>query len=322
MRGRASTLAPGVIPALLVVYLVWGSTYLAIRVAIETLPGFTMAGARFLIAGALLVAWGVWRGGRLASWRQLAPTIGIGALLLLGGNGGVVWAEHRISSGAAALLVAVEPVWVALLAPAMTGAARAGWRTFAGLALGIAGVATLVVDPSGLDAGRVDPWGAVAVVLAALSWAVGSLWSVRADLPKSRAVATGQQMLAGGLLLALFGGASGEWRALDPARFSAPSLLAFAYLVLFGSILAFTAYGFLLRSTPPSVVATYAFVNPVVAVVLGWAVLDEPLGARVAGASAMILASVALIFGEHGRGGGAAPGRTPAEELCDAPPTA
>jgi drug/metabolite transporter (DMT)-like permease len=129
-------------------------------------------------------------------------------------------------------------------------------------------------------------------------------------------------MLAGGLLLALAGAATGEWRALDPARFSAPSLAAFGYLVLFGSILAFTAYGFLLRSTPPSVVATYAFVNPVVAVVLGWAVLDEPLGARVAAASAMILAAVALIFGEHGGGGGAAAGRAPVEEMCEAPPAA
>lgn len=320
MRRSAATLAPGVIPALLVVYLVWGSTYLAIRLAIETLPGFTMAGARFLIAGAVLFAWGLWRGGRPGSWRQLGPTFGIGALLLLGGNGGVVWAEHRISSGTAALLVAVEPVWIALLAPALTGASRAGWKTFGGLALGIAGVATLVIDPSGLDPTSVDPWGAAAVVFAALSWAIGSLWSVRANLPSSRAVATGQQMVAGGLLLAMAGGATGEWQRLDPARFSVASLLAFGYLVVFGSIVAFSAYGFLLRSTPPSVVATYAFVNPVVAVLLGWAVLDEPLDWRVAGASAMILASVALIFGEHGEGRSRAASRAPADELCESPP--
>jgi drug/metabolite transporter (DMT)-like permease len=318
MSRRASSLAPGVIPALLVVYLVWGSTYLAIRLAIETLPGFTMAGVRFVIAGALLLGWGLWRGGSLGSWRQLPTTLGIGALLLLGGNGGVVWAEYRISSGAAALLVAVEPVWVALLAPAVTGAARAGWRTYSGLALGIGGVAALVLDPTGLDGSRVDPWGAVAVVVAALSWALGSLWTVRADLPTSRAVATGQQMIAGGLLLAFAGAATGEWAALDATRFSTSSLLAFGYLVVFGSIVAFTAYGFLLRAAPPSVVATYAFVNPVVAVLLGWLIVDESLSWRVAGASVMILGSLSLIFGEHGKGGRPLP--TPTEEICEAPP--
>jgi len=318
VSARARTLAPGVVPALLVVYLVWGSTYLAIRLAIETLPGFTMAGARFLVAGALLLAWGLWRGGRLGGRQQLVPTIGIGALLLLGGNGGVVWAEYRISSGVAALLVAIEPVWIALLAPALTGAARAGWRTYAGLVLGMAGVAALVFEPSGGDSSGVDPWGALAVVLASLSWALGSLWSVRADLPRSRAVATGQQMLAGGLMLALVGGVGGEWRALDAARFSTASLLALGYLIVFGSIVAFTAYGFLLRSAPPSVVATYAFVNPVVAVLLGWLVVDETLDARVAVASALILGSLALIFGEHGGSGRPAP--SPTEEVCETPP--
>lgn len=320
MNRAVRGLEPGVVPALLVVYFVWGSTYLAIRVAIETLPGFTMAGARFVAAGALLLAWGLARGGRLATKRQLLPTIGIGALLLLGGNGGVVWAEHHISSGTAALLVATEPVWVALLAPIMTGAARAGWRTFVGLALGIAGVGALVVDPSGIDASRVDPWGALAVVVASLSWAVGSLWSVRADLPSSRAASTGQQMLAGGVLLAAFGASTGEWHAVDPSRFSTASLVAFGYLVVFGSIVAFTAYSFLLRAAPPSMVATYAFVNPVVAVVLGWIVLDEPLGWRVAGASILILAAVALIFSEPGERGESAASSVPIEEICEAPP--
>lgn len=314
-RPRGS-LAQGVVPALLVVYLVWGSTYLAIRVAIETLPGFTMAGARFLIAGVLLLGWGLWRGGSLGSWRQLGPTIGIGALLLLGGNGGVVWAEHRIDSGVAALLVAIEPVWVALLAPVMVGSLRSGWRSIAGLALGFGGVSALVVDPRGLDPTSVDLWGALAVVLASLSWALGSLWTVRADLPVSRAVATGQQMLAGGLLLSLAGALSGEWRQIDPARFSMSSLVAFGYLIVFGSIVAFSAYGFLVRAAPPNVVATYAFVNPMVAVLLGWLIAGEPLGWRVAGASVLILAALALIFRDtHQRSRRAAP----IEELSETP---
>lgn len=310
------SLAPGVVPALLVVYLVWGSTYLAIRVAIETLPGFTMAGARFLVAGALLLGWGVWRGGSVGSWRQLGPTVGIGALLLLGGNGGVVWAQYRIDSGVAALLVAIEPVWVALLAPAMLGVRRSGWRSIAGLALGIGGVAALVVDPGGVDPTSVDLWGALAVVLAALSWAVGSLWTVRADLPSSRAVATGQQMVAGGLLLAVAGALRGEWSRIDPGSFSTASVAAFGYLVVFGSIVAFSAYGFLLRSAPPGVVATYAFVNPMVAVLLGWLVAGEQLGWRVAGAAVAILAALGLIFRENGR-----KSRRPAslEEICETP---
>jgi drug/metabolite transporter (DMT)-like permease len=294
--------AAGLVPALLTVYFVWGSTYLAIRFAIETLPAFSMAGVRFLVAGALLYAWGRWRGGAPPTPVQLLPSLGIGALLLLGGNGGVVWAQHRIPSGAAALLVASEPVWIALLAPLVIAGARAGWRTFAGLALGVGGVAALVLDLEGLPNERIDSLGAMAVVAAALSWAIGSLWTARARLPESRAVATGSQMLLGGTLLTLAGGAAGEWTRIDVAGFSTRSLLAFSYLVVFGSILAFSAYAYLLRVAPPSLVATYAFVNPVVAVWLGWLFAHEPLGWRVGVASLLILGALLLIFGENGVG--------------------
>jgi len=293
------SLSGGVAVALLIVYFVWGSTYLAIRVAIETLPGFTMAGARFLLAGALLYAWGRWRGGAPPRREHLLPTLTLGALLLLGGNGGVVWAEHRIGSGIAALLVAVEPVWVALLAPLVAKTGRTSWKTFLGLGLGLVGVAALVLDPRGSDPSSVDLLGALAIVLAALSWAVGSLWTLRAQLPASRAVATGAQMLAGGALLVVGGGLAGEWPAVEAARFSTASLVAFAYLVVFGSVIAFSAYGYLLRTAAPNIVATYAFVNPIVAVLLGWAVLSEPIGWRVAVATAVILGALALIFGDQ-----------------------
>lgn len=299
MPAERRLLSAGVVAALLVVYLVWGSTYLAIRIAIETLPGFTMAAVRFLVAGAILYLWGRRTGGAAptrAEWLRLA---GIGALLLLGGNGGVVWAEHRIGSGVAALLVAIEPVWVALLAPMVIGAKRSGLVTAAGLALGVGGVAALVLRRAGDEATRADPAGAVAVVIASLCWALGSLWSVRGGLPASRTVSVGGQMLAGGAFLAAAGAVTGEWSTIEPGGFSARSITALLYLVTFGSIAAFSAYTYLLQKTPPLVASTYAFVNPLVAVVLGWLFADEAVGARVALATLLILGAVALIFGDE-----------------------
>ncbi len=318
----------GVALALATVYLVWGSTYLAIRFAIETLPTFTMAGSRFLLAGALLYGYARATGSRRPSARGWGSAAVIGALLLLGGNGAVVWAEHRIPSGIAALLVAVEPVFIALLAPLVLGGRRPGGRALAGLLAGILGVATLVVEPQGLAATSVDLLGSVVVVLGALSWALGSLWSVRARPVASPVLAIGMQMLAGGLLLVLVGGAAGEWGALSWRAFSTRSLAAFGYLVVMGSIVAFSAYGYLLRHARPSVVATYAFVNPVVAVLLGWLLAGENLTWRVAASAALILAALALILGER-EGGGAnrrasppVPAAMPAEESHGSEPTA
>jgi drug/metabolite transporter (DMT)-like permease len=305
---RPNRVAGGVVLALAIVYIVWGSTYLAIRFAIETLPAFTMAGLRFLLAGGILYAWARAKGTPRPAARQWRPAALIGLLLLLGGNGGVVWAEHRIPSGVAALLVAVEPVWIALLAPAISGARRAGRRVALGLAAGLVGVTVLVLDPTGgLDPTSIDFLGATAVVLAALSWALGSLVATRADLPRSAALATGMQMLVGGSALLAAGGLAGEWGEIDPSTFSARSLAAFGYLVVAGSIVAFSAYTYLLRNVRPTVVATYAFVNPVVAVLLGWLVAAEPLTWRVAASSALILLAVALIFSDHGERGEAAP---------------
>ena len=299
---RRLGLGSGVVLALLVVYLVWGSTYLAIRFAIETLPTFSMAGMRFLIAGAALYLWARAQGApppRRAHW---LPSFGIGALLLLGGNGAVVWSEHRIPSGIAALVVAVEPVAIALLAPLILGHRRPGLRAVAGLTAGVAGVAILVVDPRGLDPTSVDLAGTLAVVLGALSWALGSLWSVRAALPESRAMASALQMLLGGTLLLGAGGLAGEWSRWSFDQTSLRSLAAFGYLVVFGSIVAFSAYAYLMRAAPPNVASTYAFVNPVVAVLLGWLVAGEPLNWRVGVSSVLILAAVATMILSESRG--------------------
>ena len=294
-RGR--TLA-----ALLAVYLVWGSTYLAIRFAITSLPTFSMAGARYLIAGALLYGWGRLRGGKRPEARTLVPIAVIGALLLVGGNGLVVWAEHRIASGIAALLIATEPLWIALLVPLVTRGRRPGLRTWAGIAIGLAGVFVLVGGFGGMGSGGIDVAGAFAVVAASFFWALGSLYSTRARLPASPWIATGSQMLAGGALLALLGGLNGEWAAFEPAKVTAPALWAFAYLVTFGSIVAFMAYAYLLRNARPTVVSTYAFVNPIIAVLLGWWVVGEPVSARVVVAGALILAAlVAILYDEPKR---------------------
>ncbi len=284
--------------ALGIVYLVWGSTYLAIRVAIQTLPPFLMAATRFLVAGAVLFALAAPRGDRAgdrlgpAQWRATAI---IGAALLLGGNGGVVWAEQRIPSGVAALLVATLALWMTLLDRLVFGR-RIPRRAVVGLGLGLGGLALLV---GRIDQGGVDPLGAAVCALASLSWAAGSLYARTAPVPHRPLVATSMQMLAGGALLAIVGLAAGELRTAHQASFSTASLVALGYLIVFGSLIAFSAYVWLLRHAPTSLVATYAYVNPVVAVLLGRALLEEPVTPRMAFAGAIIVSAVALIAGSH-----------------------
>jgi drug/metabolite transporter (DMT)-like permease len=289
-QARASALKVAI--ALAAVYVIWGSTYLAIRFAIETLPPFLMAAARFLVAGGLLYGWARFKGAprpSLAHWRSAAL---IGMFLLLGGNGGVVWAEQRVDSGLAALLVSTEPLWIVLLVWLRPGGQRPGLRVISGLLLGFAGL-LLLVKPS--PTGGIDPVGAAVIVLAALSWAWGSLYSQRARLPESPLVTTGMQMLCGGVLLSLASLAAGEPAGFDPAAVSLRSVLALGYLVVFGALVGFTAYVWLLRAAPPVLVSTYAYVNPVVAVFLGWILANEPLTTGTLVAAAVILSGVALI---------------------------
>ncbi len=277
------------------VYIIWGSTYLGIRFAIETLPPFLMSGVRFLIAGGLLYGWVLLRGAPRPGRRAWLAAGTVGALLLLGGNGAVTWAEQTVPSGLAALLIATEPLWITLLDWARPGGTRPGPRAAGGLALGFVGVALLVGPVALGDAGGVDPVGAVVVVLAALSWAAGSLYALYAPLPSWGLQATGMQMLAGGALLTGAGLLSGEWGEVDLAGVSLRSALAFLYLLFFGSLVAFSAYAWLIKVAPPSRVATYAYVNPVVAVFLGWALAGESVTLRTVVAAAIIVTAVALI---------------------------
>ncbi len=296
---RASALQVAV--ALGAVYLIWGSTYLAIRFAIETIPPFLMAAARYLAAGGMLYVWSRLRGAprpRLIHWRS---AVLLGGLLLLLGNGGVVWAEQRVSSGLAALLVSTEPLWIVLFVW-MRDHGRPGGRVLAGLLLGFTGL-VLLVRP-GSSTGGIDLLGVAAVMVASVSWAWGSLHGQRAKLPPSPLLGTAMQMVSGGGLLLLASAITGEPARFHLAAVSARSALSLAYLIVFGALIAFTAYVWLLKAAPPVLVSTYAYVNPLVAVFLGWAVAGEPITRATLIAAAVILAGVALISSAQGRGTG------------------
>ena len=281
--------------ALAAVYVVWGSTYLAIRYAVETLPPFSMAGVRFLIAGGLLYGWARLRGTPRPApvhWRSAAV---VGGLLLLGGNGIVVWAEQFVDSGLTALLVSTTPLWMVLLYWLFQGGTRPGPRLIAGLVLGFVGVAMLANPGAGPGSGQVGLFAAVLLVFASLCWASGSLYSRRAPLPSSPLLATGMEMISGGVLLLGLGLATGEPGRFDPAAVSAASVAGFLYLIFFGSLIGFTAYIWLLKAAPPSLASTYAYINPMVAVFLGWAFAGEPVTSRTLLSAAVIVAGVALI---------------------------
>ena len=278
--------------ALAVVYVVWGSTYLGILYAIDTIPVFLSMGIRFVIAGGLLYLWAVWRGdvkGDRVRRRQWLAAAVVGGLLFVGGNGLVAWSETRVDTGIAALLIAAVPLWMALFDRVANGQGLSR-SALLGLLVGFGGVA-LLAWPSGPS--RIDALGALALLVSGAAWAAGSLVARGAPLPRRPLLSSGMQMFAGGVLLLLVGSASGE--LAEVGRPSLTSVLAMIYLVVFGSWLAFSAYTWLLQVAPTSVVSTYAYVNPVVAVFLGWAVLSEPLSFRTVAAGAIILGAVALI---------------------------
>jgi drug/metabolite transporter (DMT)-like permease len=287
------------------VYLIWGSTYLGIKYAIDTLPPFLMGGGRFLIAGAALIIWALVAGEERPSRAHWISAAVIGGLLFLGGNGGVVWAEQYIPSGLTALLVATEPLWVVLLNWARHGGTSPSGKTMIGLLIGFAGIWLLTGSAGLADRGGMGIVGSVVVIAAAFSWALGSVYTQRTQLPASPLLASGMQMLMGGALLTLAGTLSGEWTRLASGSVSALSISAFFYLIIFGSIIAFTAYSWLLRTVSPARAATYAYVNPIVAVILGWALASEPLTIRIILAAGVIVGSVVLInYGSQKRAGG------------------
>jgi drug/metabolite transporter (DMT)-like permease len=279
--------------ALGIVYVVWGSTYLAIRVAVETMPPLLMGAGRFLTAGVLLYAIARFRGApsvRSMSRKQLGASWLVGSLLVAGGNGVVNVAEQYIPSSLAALVISSVPLWVVVMRR-VTGE-RVPVLTLASVGVGFCGVALLLLPGGATD--NTKPIGFVLVVFAAFSWALGSFSSRRMPLHGDALLSTSVQMAGGGLTMLVLGLALGETGDLHPARFSADSLLAFAYLIFIGSLVAYTAYVWLLQNAPISKVTTYAYVNPVVAIFLGWSILSEKVTATTLIGAAVIISSVAV----------------------------
>ena len=285
------------VAAFAAVYIFWGSTYLAIKYAIETLPPFLMAGSRFVLAGSILYIWARFsKDYEKPSFKHWRTSFIVGTLLLLGGNGGVVIAQHYISSSLAALLVATEPFWIVLLSWLWLKGARPNWKVALGLLIGFVGVYLLIGGQgNSSENGSGQIFGAFLVVAAAFSWATGSMYGLRATTPKSSALTAGMQMLSGGLVLTLVGFLKGEWATFNIADVSTNSWFALAYLIIFGSLIGFTAYSWLLKNAQPAMVATYAYVNPVIAVFLGWLIAGESFTAQMLVGAAVIVGSVALI---------------------------
>jgi drug/metabolite transporter (DMT)-like permease len=277
------------------VYLIWGSTYLGIKYAIETLPPFLFAGSRFLIAGLILYLWARLRGASAPSPVNWRAALIIGGLLLLGGNGAVVIAERTVPSGLAALLIATEPLMIVLFDWARPSGRRPGGKVWFGLALGLIGMFILVGPANIMGQSHINLFGAGLLIAGSFSWAAGSLYATKAPVASSPLLAAGMQMLAGGALLFATGLAAGEASQFALSNVSLRSAGAYFYLIIFGSLIAFTAYSWLLRVTPPSLASTYAYVNPVVAVILGWALAGEPLTARTMLAAAVIVSAVVII---------------------------
>jgi drug/metabolite transporter (DMT)-like permease len=276
--------------ALLALYLIWGSTYLAIRFAVETMPPFPMGGLRFLMSGVLLFVILRLRGSLPPHRPQVFAAALLGVLLIGGGNGTVVWAAQRVPSGITAVLIATVPLWLVLLDWVRPGGRRPPARALLGVLIGFGGILLLVGVRD--FSGAVDPLGAAVILAGAVLWSAGSLFSRGAALPESPLMTTSMQMLAGGLFLSLLGALTGQWAQFDVVAVSTRSWLAFFYLLIFGGLVAFSSYVWLIRVAPTAIVSTYAYVNPIVAIFLGSLLADEPVTLRTATAAAVILAAV------------------------------
>lgn len=284
-----------IIAAFASIYLVWGSTYLAIRYAVETMPPFVMGGARFLVSGALLYAWARYKGAPKPTRLHWRNAVIAGAFLLLGGNGAVVWAEQYVPSGLTALLVSILPFWLVIIEWARPPRRRPSGLVLAGLVLGFIGIIVLIGPGNISGNGDIPLLGALVLILGSLSWAIGSFWSRDAKLPESGLLTTGMEMLGGGVLLLIAGALSGELGRLDIHNVSKASTIGLLYLITFGSLIGFTSYIWLLDKVSPARLGTYAYVNPIVAVLLGWAIAGESLTIRTGVAAAIVICAVALI---------------------------
>lgn len=290
------------VTAFAAIYLVWGSTYLGMHVAIETMPPFLMAAGRFGIAGALLFVWVRIRGMAMPTRRQWIENGAAGAMMLVGGNGLVAWSLHYVPSGVAALIIAISPIFFVLIEWAWPGGIRPSPLTFVGLALGFGGAAWLAAPwENGAGEHAVHVGGLLALVGACVLWPLASIYAKHLKNPVTPFMASAVQMLGGGIGLAVVSCVAGEWTSFEVTAVSARSWWAFVYLVLIGSLVGFSTFVWLMKNTTPARVSTYAYVNPVVAVFLGWLILDEHVDARTIWSAAVIIAGVVLITWQKGR---------------------
>jgi drug/metabolite transporter (DMT)-like permease len=282
--------------ALLALYIVWGSTYLAIRFAVETIPPFMSAGLRFLVSGAILLIWRRAAGDAMPTPRQWRSTAIVGIFLLLGGNGLVSFAEQYVPSGIAALIIGSMPLWLVSIEAVRPGGVKPNWPAIIGLIVGFGGI-FLLVGPAELTGGghTLNPLGVGTLLMAAFLWSIGSIYSRNVDMPKSSLMGTGAEMVTGSLALFIASGLTGEWSGFSFAHVATNSWIGLAYLITIGSLVGFGSYGWLLQNAPVSLVATYAYVNPLVAVFLGAWLADEIINTRIIVAGLIIIGSVVLI---------------------------
>lgn len=281
--------------AFAIIYFVWGSTFLAIRIGVQEVPPFLLAAIRFLVAGLALYGWMLAQGERSPSWRQWMSAFLLAVLIFVLDYGLLFWAEQRVPSGIAAVMLATIPVFMALSEIIFLRTQRLTVRLALALLTGIGGVAVLVSRSLNLGGAPIDPAGAVALIIAAISWSIASALTRKLPLPRSKVMSSGAQMLAGGVLLALTAGALGEFHDFHPATVSRAAWLSLLYLIVAGSIVAFTAYVWLIHHESPTKVGTYAYVNPVVAVLLGYFLGGEPLSLRTILGTLFVLISVVVI---------------------------
>lgn len=282
--------------ALIALYIVWGSTYLAIRFAVETMPPFLHASIRFLISGAILFTWRLMAGDEKPTWSNWKSTAIVGAALLVGGNGLVAFAEQKVPSGIAALMITTSPFWLVLFESMRSGGAKPTWQGILGLLIGFGGV-FLLIGPSELTGSehKFDTFGIILLLIAPILWSLGSIYAKGADMPKSVLLSTAMQMLTGAVWLFILSVGTGELRGFNFGDVSMRSWWGLLYLITFGSLVGFVSYGWLLHNAPISLMSTYAYVNPVVAVFLGSWFASEPLTPRILTAAAIIIGSVVII---------------------------
>lgn len=278
------------------VYVLWGSTYLALHFVLESMPPFLMASFRFLTAGSIMLLFAKLNKQHWPAKQEIKNSAVVGILLLVLGNGGVVWAQQYIDSGITALIVTIEPVWVVLLMWFRSTDNKPSPIVWFGIFLGLLGMLVLVGPSSLGSVEQLNPIGVLALLISSISWAVGSVYALNIKLPSSAAMSTGFQMLAAGICLFIIGSSRSEWMNFELSEITNRSILGFLYLIIFGSLIGFTSYSYIVKNANPTSVSTYAYVNPVIAVFLGWWIGNERVGMQTLLAAVLLVSAVVIII--------------------------